>query len=98
MAVRRASCDAPRIVLTLKRMGAHQTPDPDALRFAAEWLRAYDDSHDGGEQSAIAESVAGWLDAQADAKELRDTAREHQVPVRKLRAKLASMAKAKATP
>lgn len=65
------------------------TPDPDDLRFAAEWLRAYDDEHDGGEQSAIAEKVAAWLDSQADAKELRDTAREHGVPVAGLRKYLA---------
>ena len=50
-------------------------PAPDALRFAAEWLRAYDDSHDGGDQSATAEAVAAWLDAQADAKDLREVAR-----------------------
>jgi len=65
-------------------------PNPDALRFAAEWLRAYDDSHDGGEQSAVAETVAEWLDAQADASELRAAAREHGVPVGKLRQKIQS--------
>lgn len=69
-------------------MSAH-TPEPDALRFAAEWLRSYDDTHDGGEQTAIAESVAEWLDAQADAKELRDVAKSYGVPVGGLRAKLA---------
>jgi hypothetical protein len=61
------------------------TPTPDTLRFAAEWLRAYDDSHDGGEQSAVAGAVAEWLDAQADAKELRAAARAHGVPVNGLR-------------
>lgn len=65
------------------------TPTPDALRFAAEWLRQYDDSHDGGEQTAKAARVADWLDAQADAKELRDAAREHGVPVAGLRRRLA---------
>lgn len=64
-----------------------KTPEPDDLRFAAEWLRQYDDTHDGGEQTAIAAKVADWLDAQADAKELRSTAREHGVPAAKLRAK-----------
>jgi hypothetical protein len=65
------------------------TPPPDALRFAAEWLRQYDDSHNGGKQTATAQSVADWLDQQADAKELRDAAREHGVPVGGLRARLA---------
>ena len=65
------------------------TPGPDDLRFAAEWLRQFDDSHDGGEQTTIAQAVAGWLDAQADARELRDAAREHGVPVGKLRQRLA---------
>lgn len=64
-------------------------PAPDDLRFAAEWLRAYDDEHDGGEQSAVAAKVAEWLDAQADAKELRAVAREHGVPVAGLRERLA---------
>jgi hypothetical protein len=67
------------------------TPNSDDLRFAAEWLRAYDDEHDGGEQSAIATKVAGWLDAQANAKDLRDAAREHGVPVSGLRKRLANV-------
>lgn len=71
---------------------AKQTPKPDALRFAAEWLRQYDDSHDGGEQTETAQAVAQWLDAQADAKELRDAAREHGVPVKGLRARIAKAA------
>lgn len=70
-------------------MSAAHTPNPDALRFAAEWLRQYDDSHDGGEQTALAEVVAEWLDAQAEAKELRDAAREHGIPVGALRKSLA---------
>jgi hypothetical protein len=65
------------------------TPTPDDLRFAAEWMRQYDDSHDGGKQTAVAEALAEWLDAQADAKELRAAAREHKVPVKGLRAALA---------
>ena len=68
------------------------TPSPDDLRFAAEWLRAYDDDHDGGEQSAIAKKVAAWLEAQADAKELRSAAREHGVPAAKLRQRLRAQA------
>lgn len=62
-----------------------KTPAADDLRFAAEWLRAYDDAHDGGEQSAIAEAVAKWLDAQADAADERAAAREHGVGVDRLR-------------
>lgn len=71
-------------------MSRQTTPRGEDLRFAAEWLRQYDDSHDGGEQTAIAESIAEWLDAQADAQELRAAAREHGVPVRKLRSALAN--------
>lgn len=62
------------------------TPLPDDLRFAAEWLRQYDDSHDGGAQSLIAAAVAQWLDEQASEMDLRAVAREHRVPVAKLRA------------
>ena len=62
-----------------------RTPSADDLRFAAEWLRQYDDEHDGGEQTAVATKVAEWLDAKADADELRAVAREHKLPVGKLR-------------
>jgi hypothetical protein len=62
-----------------------KTPNADALRFAAEWLRQYDDEHDGGADTERAASVADWLDAQADAADLRGAAREHGVPVAKLR-------------
>lgn len=75
-------------------MSAAHTPEPDALRFAAEWLRQYDDSHDGGEQTAIAASVAEWLDERADAADLRDVAKRNGLPVAKLRTKLAEIAKA----
>ena len=68
-------------------------PTPDDLRFAAEWLRQYDDSHEGGEQTAIAAKVAAWLDAQASSIELRATAREHGVPVMRLRSALAKGSK-----
>lgn len=70
-------------------MSKQRTPQSDDLRFAAEWLRQYDDSHDGGEQSAVAHAVAEWLDAQAQAQDLRIAAREHGVPVSGLRAALA---------
>jgi hypothetical protein len=66
-----------------------KTPDSDALRFAAEWLRQYDDSHDGGEGTATAEAVAKWLDRMAMGKDIRDVARQHGVPTAALRAKLA---------
>lgn len=66
-------------------MAASDKPSTDDLRFAAEWLRQYDDSHDGGEQTAAAERVAQWLCDQADARDLRDAAREHGMPVGRLR-------------
>lgn len=62
-----------------------KAPDSDALRFAAEWLRQYDDTHDGGGDTMRAAAVADWLDAQADAADLRAAARQHHVPVEKLR-------------
>lgn len=62
-----------------------KTPDPDALRFAAEWLRQYDDTHDGGDDTSRAAAVADWLDEQATAADFRSAAREHGVPVGKLR-------------
>ena len=71
-----------------RAMPRMKTPSPDDLRFAAEWLRQYDDSHDGGKQTAIAESVAEWLDAQAEAGNLRAAAAEIGVPVAMLRAKV----------
>jgi hypothetical protein len=70
-------------------MSAKNMPTPDALSFAAEWLRHYDDTHDGGQQTAIAAEVADWLDEQAAAKTLRDAARGSGVPVKALRARLA---------
>lgn len=68
---------------------ATKTPPSDDMRFAAEWLRQYDDEHEGGEFTAKAKAVAAWLDAQADAKDLRATAREHQVSAVELRRRLA---------
>ena len=65
------------------------TPDPDALRFAAEWLREYeDDRPDGNEDVKKAASVADWLNTQADAADLRAVAKEHGVPVAKLRRRI----------
>lgn len=62
-----------------------KAPTSDALRFAAEWLRQYDDTHEGGADTARAAAVADWLDEQADAKDFREAAAAHGVPVAKLR-------------
>lgn len=62
-----------------------KTPDSDALRFAAEWLRQYDDEHDGGSDTARAAAVADWLDAQAAAADIRSVARECGVPTKAVR-------------
>lgn len=65
------------------------TPDSDALRFAAEWLREYeDDRTDGDKDVERATSVADWLNTQADAADLRAVAKEHGVPVAKLRRRI----------
>lgn len=64
-----------------------KTPDPDALRFAAEWLRQYDDTHDGGADTRRAEAVAAWLDQQADAACFRAVAREVGVSTKAVRAR-----------
>lgn len=69
------------------------TPDPDTLRFAAEWLREYeDDRTDGSEDIERAASVADWLNAQADAADLRAVAKEHGLPVAKLRRRMKARA------
>lgn len=62
------------------------TPSSDDLRAAAIWL----DSNEGdaAEQAPLLR-VARWLEQQADAKEMREAAKEHGVPVIKLRAVLA---------
>lgn len=57
-------------------------PSPDDLRAAALWC----EHHEGSEaDNAPFLRVARWLEAQADAKELREMAREHGVPVSRLR-------------
>ena len=75
-------------------MSAQHTPGPDDLRFAAEWLRQYDDEHDGGQDTARCARIAEWLDDQADAMTLRNVAKQAGVPVAALRDKLAAIAKA----
>jgi hypothetical protein len=56
------------------------------MLLAAAWLRQYDDGHEGGADTIRCAAVADWLEAQADAKELRRVAREIGVPVSSLRA------------
>lgn len=63
-------------------------PTPDALRFAAEWLREYEDAQD----ETRAAEVADWLDSQAEAAELRAVARELGVSVNRLRQNIAAFA------
>lgn len=62
-----------------------KTPSADALRFAAEWLRQYDDEHEGGADTARAADVADWLDAQAEAADIRSVARQCGVPTKAVR-------------
>lgn len=69
-----------------KETGADTKPSADDMRLAAEWL----DVNEGDEESAACQRVAAWLVEQADAKDLRDAAREHGVPVGALRKKLAA--------
>lgn len=61
-------------------------PSADALRFAAEWLRAYDEE---APEAVAAAEVAEWLDAQADAADVRNAARNHGVTVQQIRAAIA---------
>jgi arsenate reductase-like glutaredoxin family protein len=61
-------------------------PSADDMRLAASWLDEYEDSPEGDACKRVAE----WLAEQADAKELRDAAREHGVPVKALRKKIAA--------
>ncbi len=62
-------------------------PDPDALRFAAEWLRQYEDSHESDGDTRRAEAVAAWLDQQADAATFRAVAREVGVSTKAVRSR-----------
>jgi hypothetical protein len=60
-------------------------PTPDQMEDAAAWL-----DYREGDDSAGCMVVAAWLRKQAEEKFLRDTARAHNVPVKKLRARLAA--------
>lgn len=70
-------------------------PSVEALRAAALWCENYEGSSEDGDRSDCEpfQRVAAWLEQQADAKELRDAAREGGVPVGKLRARVAAMQK-----
>ena len=54
-----------------------KTPDAYILRVAAEWLRAYEPLDDDADLTLVAD----WLDAKADATEVRGLARELGVSV-----------------
>lgn len=61
-------------------------PTPDEMRVAALWLEV--NEGEGTEAQACAR-VAAWLEAQADAIELRAVSRTCRVPVASLRKRLA---------
>ncbi len=64
-------------------------PSPEDLRAAALWL----DSNEGdADERDPLLRVAHWLEAQAEAQELCEAAREAGVPVAQLRKRLAAMA------
>jgi DNA-binding phage protein len=65
-----------------------KTPSIAALRFAAEWLRAYDE-----DDNSSLEEVADWLEEQATAAYLREMARKHGVSVEALRKALSKQSK-----
>ncbi|HCE7248320.1 TPA: hypothetical protein NHR53_006222 [Pseudomonas aeruginosa] len=63
------------------------TPSSDDFRTAALWL----DSNEGDDdERAPLIRVARWLEQQAESKELREAAKEHGIPVGKLRAALST--------
>ena len=63
-------------------------PSADDLRAAAIWLDANEGDPD---ESEPLQRVARWLEQQADAKDLRDVARDNRVPVARLRAALSKL-------
>jgi len=64
-------------------------PSVEDLRLAALWCES--NEGDDNERLPLAR-VAEWLEAQAEAKELREAAKEHGMPVAKLRAALVKRA------
>lgn len=73
-------------------------PSSDDLRLAAEWLRQYDDEHDGGEDTKRCAAVAEWLEGKANAMDECAAAREVGVSVSRLRAAMADKARAAGVP
>ena len=74
------------------------TPSAEDLRLAAEWLRQYDDEHDGGADTKRCTAVAEWLEGKANALDECAAAREVGVPVGRLRAVMARKAKEAGVP
>lgn len=70
-------------------MSTQHTPSAEDMRLAALWLEHNDDE---GAEGETCHRVAAWLDAQAEAKEVREAAKKHGVPVGKLRAAIAKTA------
>lgn len=67
-------------------MSHPNTPSVEDLRLAALWC----DSNEGDDAERLPLArVAAWLEAQAEAKEMRDAAKEHGLPVGKLRTAMA---------
>ncbi len=62
-----------------------RTPTPDQLRTAADWLEVNEGLEGEAERC---KAVSVWLNAQADAQEMRAECRKAGVPVAKLRARL----------
>lgn len=62
-------------------------PPPEQFDIAIHWLE--NNEGDGSEGEAC-KAVAAWLDAQEDARQMRNLARSHGVPVKALREHLES--------
>lgn len=67
------------------------TPSANDLHIAAQWL----DIYEGAEDAEACHRVSKWLRSQSDAKELRDMAKEMNVPVSKVRAAVKQSASGK---
>ena len=66
------------------------TPSAEDLRVAALWCDNYEGSDESGDATECEpfKRVAAWLYQLADDKELREVAKEHGLPVGRLRARL----------
>ncbi len=70
-------------------MSAPKSPTPDQMDRAANWLDYYEDHGAGVDENKQAcKVVAEWLRVQSENKELQLVAKEHGIPVKKLRASL----------